>query len=51
MTRLAITFLVGVFLFLAGGTGGAWALILNCKGYLNGAKDMSLDLSNMLDFS
>ena len=25
MTRLALTFLVGVFLFVAGGTGGAWA--------------------------
>jgi hypothetical protein len=26
MTRLAITFLVGVFLFVAGGTGGALAV-------------------------
>ena len=26
MTRLAITFLVGVFLFVAGGTGNAWAV-------------------------
>ena len=26
MTRLALTFLVGVFLFVAGGTGGAWAV-------------------------
>ena len=51
MTRLALTFIVGLFLFVAGGTVEAWALILNCKGYLNGAKDMSLDLSNMLDFS
>ena len=25
MTRLALTFLVGVFLFVAGGTGDAWA--------------------------
>ena len=25
MTRLVFTFLVGVFLFVAGGTGGAWA--------------------------
>ena len=26
MTRLALTFLVGVFLFVAGGTGDAWAV-------------------------
>ena len=26
MTRLALTFLVGVFLFVVGGTGGAWAV-------------------------
>ena len=26
MTRLALTFLVVVFLFVAGGTGGAWAV-------------------------
>ena len=26
MTRLALTFLVGVFLFVCGGTGGAWAV-------------------------
>ena len=25
MTRLALTFIVGVFLFVAGGAGGAWA--------------------------
>ena len=28
MTRLALTFLVRVFLFLAGGTDGAWAVTL-----------------------
>ena len=26
MTRLALTFLVGLFLFVVGGTGGAWAV-------------------------
>jgi len=26
MTHLAFTFLAGVFLFITGGTGGAWAV-------------------------
>ena len=40
MTRLALTFLVGVFLFVAGGTGDAWAVT---------SKDVKVNKDNQIE--